>query len=96
MYVDGELIINDPTLHPEQERTGELELTAGIHNIELYFFENYGEASLEATIAGSDLVYTQFNDASLLVNSTVPEPTTMLLFGVGIIGLAGYSRKKRK
>ena len=28
--------------------------------------------------------------------STVPEPTTMVLFGLGILGIAGVSRKKQK
>nr|WP_269755831.1 PEP-CTERM sorting domain-containing protein [Desulfogranum marinum] len=29
-------------------------------------------------------------------NNAVPEPTTMLLFGTGLIGLTGIIRKKRK
>jgi hypothetical protein len=41
------------------------------------------------------------DSASLVANgddgtAPVPEPTTMLLFGTGLLGLVGYSRKKRQ
>ena len=35
-------------------------------------------------------------EALWAINSAVPEPATMLMFGIGILGIAGVSRKKRK
>jgi hypothetical protein len=93
LYIDGELVINDPSLHPERRFEGTKFLTEGVHNIELYFFENGGEASLEFSIADSSRNFSHFNDANGPV-TLVPEPTTLAILGLGLLGL--ISRKKRK
>ncbi len=38
--------------------------------------------------------YTTWETITFAAVAPVPEPATMLLFGLGILGLAGVSRKK--
>ena len=47
LLIDNNLIISDTGYHPEVPFTGSIALTPGNHTIELFFFENGGEASLE-------------------------------------------------
>ncbi|MCD4676299.1 MAG: PEP-CTERM sorting domain-containing protein [Desulfobacula sp.] len=42
-------------------------------------------------------LYVKFSESELITTgSEVPEPATLFLFGLGILGLAGVSRKKQK
>ena len=97
VIVDGELIINDPTLHPEQKFTASKYLETGIHTVELYFFENSGEASLEFSVANSSQEYGHFfgedSPFQVPVTQNVPEPATLGALLLGLVTMVGRKRK---
>ena len=94
LFIDGDLVINDPTLHGEARFEGSKALAAGNHSIELYFFENGGEASLEFTVADSSRNFVHFNDPEGPATLPVPTPTTLAIFAFAVLGLASRGIKK--
>ena len=56
-----------------------------------------GQVDATLTARGGDFF---FNSATLTAEATdaapVPEPSTILLMGIGLLGLVGYSRKRSK
>lgn len=66
LLIDNKLVINDPTLHPERIFTGDIELQPGNHSLELFFFENGGEASLEFSASRFDPVKNSWGPYQLV------------------------------
>jgi hypothetical protein len=56
--------------------------------------QGYAEAGYYNNTAGPALCNSFMTQANQVNSSPAPEPTTILLFGLGILGVAGVSRKK--
>ncbi len=87
VYIDDVLVINDRTLHPEQRYEGSANLSVGMHSVELYFFENSGEASLEFTVANSSRNFAHWGAANGPV-SLVEASAPASMFGLSLVLLA--------
>jgi len=84
LIVDGNtssLVINDSGYHAEKVNEGTVHLNAGTHTLELYFFENGGEASLEFTVKSSTSAYGHIGSTNPLFSKPSTYDTGTIGFG---------------
>jgi glucose/arabinose dehydrogenase/chitodextrinase len=73
LYIGERLVVDNDGLHAAEERSGSLYLRAGLHPIEVVFFENGGGQVLDVSYAGPGLSKRTI-PASALVSEGSPEP----------------------
>ena len=66
LLIDGQVIINDDSIHAPEDRFGTIQLDPGMHTIDLLFFENTGGAALELFAAPG--MHNSFSQDFELVN----------------------------
>ncbi len=94
LFIDGSLVINNDGIHAGQERSGTKTLTAGLHFIEVQFFEREGSESLSVQYAGPSISKQTIPDGILttagsLDNSYSVSPTNSGTYTVTVIDSKG-------
>ncbi|WP_226646808.1 PA14 domain-containing protein [Microbulbifer variabilis] len=62
LYIDGQMVVDNDGEHPAQERSGQIELSAGRHALVVNFFEHGGNEVLEVSIEGPNINKTPLPD----------------------------------
>ena len=86
LFIDNQLILDLGGVHGVTSDNYTINLTTGFHDIDIFFAERH--------TSGSGFQLNFFSD--LVPTTPAPEPTTMLLLGSGLIGLAWFRRRFRK
>ncbi len=65
LFVNGQLIISDDGCHPVRASTGGVELAAGVHDLEIQYFEYEGQQALEAWWSGPGVAPSEIPASAL-------------------------------
>lgn len=52
LFIDGNLIVDNDGIHPDQEKNGRIQLNQGSHELEVQYFESSGQESFNVQWAG--------------------------------------------
>jgi hypothetical protein len=82
LYIDDKLVIDNGEYngHPPNTVPGFASLSSGLHPFKIEFFEDFGGQSGVDLYLPPGVTY-------------VPEPFTLLLLGLGLVGIAGFRRR---
>ena len=65
LFIDGSLVANNDERHSEQTVVGTIRLEAGLHDLEVQYFQHDGNKKLELLWAGAGVTYSEVPPANL-------------------------------
>jgi hypothetical protein len=96
IYVDGSLVDSLSGLNADSPgNTSSISLSAGVHNVQIFYADRAtGNGYLTfSEVSGAGLVTPTIYATAA---QAVPEPSTLALFGIGILGLFAFTRGTRR
>ncbi|MGK0188788.1 MAG: hypothetical protein ACI9R3_004602 [Verrucomicrobiales bacterium] len=72
LLIDGEVVVEDPDTHGSRNRFGSVDLTAGTHTLEYYFYERGGGAHVELFVNTDLGDITSFNEGNFVLLPAAP------------------------
>jgi fibro-slime domain-containing protein len=91
VYVDGSLVDSIGGLNADAPaNTNTIALAAGNHTVQIFYADR--------ETPGGNLSFSVVSGAGLLtptISASVPEPSTIALFGAGVLALYGFTRRAR-
>jgi hypothetical protein len=95
LLIDNQIVVDFDDEHPFGKTYGFIDLSAGLHSIQVLQFERYGDTGLRllSGLTSTDL-RTPLDPTTL--TASVPEPSTwaMMLLGFAGLGFMAYYKKK--
>ncbi len=65
LWIDGEAVVNNAGWHGMEEKSGKVDLKAGPHDINVYFYQGDGGQGLEVTWSGPDFERASIPEGAL-------------------------------
>ena len=65
LFIDGSMVVNNDERHSEQTVVGTIRLEAGLHDLEVQYFQHDGNKKLELLWAGPGASYSEVPPANL-------------------------------
>ncbi|MFT7619729.1 MAG: putative heme-binding domain-containing protein [Planctomycetota bacterium] len=91
LYVDGSLVVDNDGPHGTIEKAGKITLDAGLHDLEVTYFESGGDQSLRASWAGPGIKKQQIPESCLVTDSiaAISQAATQ-----AVASMPGFERMK--